>query len=93
MDLCELCVFMSTVCVKFHSEKVLMLRDCVLNGNSRPNLTSNVMFRTRRNQTDLEEIKCWSGNIFKAACGWVCEIVNFNFIFFFSNVNCGVFTV
>ena len=71
---------MSTVCVKFHSEKVLMLTDCVLN-NSRPNLTSDVMFRTRRNQTDREEIKCWSDRIFKAACGWVCEIVNFYFIF------------
>ena len=30
------------------------------------------MFRTRRNQTDLEEIKCWSDKIFKAACVWVC---------------------
>jgi len=58
MDLCELCDFVSTVCVKFHSEEVLMLTDCVLNSNSRPNLTSYVMFRTRRNQTDLEEIKC-----------------------------------
>jgi hypothetical protein len=51
MVLGELCDFMSTVCVKFHSEKVLMLTECVLNSNSRPNLTSNVMFRTRRNQT------------------------------------------
>jgi len=29
MVLCELCDLMSTVCVKFHSEKVLMLTDCV----------------------------------------------------------------
>jgi len=58
-----------------------MLTDSVLNSNSRPNLTSNVMSRTRRNQTGLEEVKCWRDRIFRAACGWVCEIVNFYFIF------------
>ena len=34
MVLCELCDFVSTVCVKFRSQKVLMLADCVLNSNS-----------------------------------------------------------
>jgi hypothetical protein len=67
MVLCELCDFVQTECVKFPSEKVLMLRYSVLNSNSRPNLTS----RTRRNQIGLEEVKCWSDRIFKAACGWV----------------------
>jgi hypothetical protein len=81
MVLCELCDFMSAACVILHSEKVLMFTDCVLSSNSLLNLTSNVMCRTRRNQTDLEEIKCWSDRILKAACAWVCEIVNFYFIF------------
>jgi hypothetical protein len=71
MILCELCDFMSAVCVKLHSEKVLMFTDRVLNNNSRLNLTSNVMCRTRRYQTDLDAIKCWSDRILKVACGWV----------------------
>jgi hypothetical protein len=68
-----LCDFMSAVCVKFHSEKVLMFTDCVLNRNSRLNLTSNVMCRTRHYQTDLDTIKCWSDRTLKVACAWVCE--------------------